>query len=69
MWAVLIGAKEGGRYSGDGFSVEIYLFEDLSKAESLEKSGFSGSPCYRNGKFILLIDDGENKVIPIYKRF
>jgi hypothetical protein len=69
MWAVLIGAKEGGSYSGNGFSVEIYLFDDLSKAESLEKSGFSGKPCHRNGKFILLIYEGENKVVPLFKRF
>src|SRR5262245_34210280 len=45
-FAVLIGAKEGGGYSGDGFSVEMYLLEDVSKAESLEKSGFSGKPCH-----------------------
>ncbi len=64
-FAGLIGAKEGGSYSGDGFEVEIYIFEDVTMAESLEKS----RSCYRNGRFILSVYEGEAKVLPLFNRF
>jgi hypothetical protein len=69
MWAFVIGAKEGGSYEGYGFRVEIYLFEELSWAKSREKSGFLGAKCHRNGKFILLVHEGEAKVLPLFKQF
>ena len=68
-FAGLIGAKEGGSFTGDGVSIEVYLFEDVSRAESLEKSGFSGTPCHRNGRFILMVTEGKNKVLPLFMKF
>jgi len=67
--AAPIGAKEAGGYSGEGFRIEACLFEDLSSAESLEKSGYAGATCHRNGKIILLIHEGESDVLPVFKKF
>lgn len=68
-WASLLGAKEGGGYAGDGFNAELYLFEDEARAESLEKTGANRMTCHRNGRFILLVYTGEEKLLPAFKSF
>ena len=68
-FAGMIGATEGGRYFADDFRVEIYVFKELSQAESLEKSGLAGSACHRNGRFILITMEGEKDVLPVFNSF
>lgn len=67
--AALIGAKDGCGFEGADFSVEIYLFDDQSRAESLEKTGFEGMKVHRRGKFVMLINIGEDKVLPVFQSF
>lgn len=67
--ASLIGAQEGGSYTGEGFSVEIYRFHDVSQAKSLEKTSSDRNTYYRSGKIIITISSGEYRVLPEFKKF
>jgi len=62
----LIGAEDGGGFRGDNFSVEFYLFNDVSKAKSLEKTGLSGMRCYRNGNFVLFAHEAPEGLITAF---
>jgi len=56
IFAQLIWCVGGRGLQNDDFSVEFYVFDDVSKAESLEKSGKFGRGMHvRNGSFILFI--------------
>jgi hypothetical protein len=64
-----LGAEEGGSYMGDGLALFVYRFRDEAKARELEKSGLNGSPCHRNGPFVVMVQKGEDKVLPAFKKF
>ncbi len=68
-FAGLIGASEGGRYRGEGFSVEFYVFDDVSKAESLKKTGMSGTDCIRNGSFVLVPHKASDDILKAFADF
>lgn len=65
--------KVGGRPLENEITMEIYRFDSSDRAQSLEKSGgtegkFTGK-YYRSGKLVICIHDGEEKVLPIFKKF
>lgn len=67
--AALFGAKEVGAFESPAIDATILRFEDRSQAESLEKSGFQGRTCHRNGRFILIVRQGEDQILPAFKSF
>jgi hypothetical protein len=68
-FAVLAGAKESGVYTGDGFSAELFLFDNIETAKSMEKTGANGVQCHRNGRFVLLEGRGKEKILPAFSSF
>lgn len=68
-FARLIGASDGGGYSGDGFTVEFYVFDDVSNAESLEKTGMGSAQCIRNGSFVLVVHRASEDLIKTFTDF
>lgn len=72
MFASVIGAEEGGRLEGKGFSVEIYRFKDVNRASSLAKTGFSkDNKVFANGPFVLSMDAAkvDDKLVASFKSF
>lgn len=63
------GAKEGGGFHGDKISVWIYRFDDVALAESLVKSGMQDMKCYRNGTFLMAVDKGGDRMLPLFEKF
>tara|TARA_R110000824_G_scaffold311766_3_gene498898 strand:+ start:2409 stop:2768 length:360 start_codon:yes stop_codon:yes gene_type:complete len=68
-FAGLIGASDGCGYRGEGFSVEFYTFDDVSKAESLEKTGMYGTDCIRNGSFVLVPHEATDDILKAFADF
>ena len=64
-------AIEQGLFLNEDFTIEfrIYRFDDASKAKSLEKTNGSKPKYYRSGKFVIEIDEGKDRLLPIFKKF
>tara|TARA_R110001592_G_scaffold267410_1_gene533484 strand:- start:527 stop:880 length:354 start_codon:yes stop_codon:yes gene_type:complete len=65
----LVGAKDGIGYTGDGFSVEIYVFDDVSKAEGFAEVGLLESECFQNGCFVLLVHEAPVDLLSAFQEF
>lgn len=64
-----LGADEYGSFLGGSIECLVLHFPDESKAKSLEKTGLAGGTCHRNGKFVIMVRGGEEKVISAFKQF
>jgi hypothetical protein len=65
----MIGAAGGGLFTSEGVVVEVYHFQDVSKAKSMENTSSIGTYAYCKGNVVVLVFEGKDKVLKALEDF